>query len=77
MSEERDSTPALSYNEAIGELREILKGIEEEDVDLDELGAQVERAAVLIRMCRERIVKTEMSVRAVLDDLEKDGDHEG
>lgn len=62
----------LSYSQALGELREILRGIEEEDVDLDELSDKVERAAGLIRACRARIQKAEMSVRAVLDDLEHD-----
>ncbi len=72
MSEEPDES--LSYNTALTELREILRGIEDEEVDLDELSQKVERAALLIRACRDRIQRTEMSVQAVLDDLAGDGE---
>lgn len=69
-----DDAPApvetLRYGAAIGELREILDGIEREEVDLDELSVKVERAAALIRTCRERIERTELQVRQVLDDLQ-------
>ena len=60
----------LRYGDAIDELREILEGIESEEIDLDALSVQVERAALLIRTCRDRIDRTEMRVRRVLEDLE-------
>jgi exodeoxyribonuclease VII small subunit len=62
----------MAWSVALGELRELLRGIEEEDVDLDVLSARVARAAALIRACRARIQRTEMSVRAVLDELERE-----
>ena len=37
----------------------------------DELSAKVERAAFLIRTCRERIQQTELKVQRVLEDLEE------
>lgn len=61
----------LSYGDAIRELREILQGIENEDIDLDALSDQVERAALLIQTCRGRIERAEMRVRRVLDNLER------
>lgn len=65
------SPEELKYSDAIGELREILQGIENEEIDLDELSVQVERAALLIRTCRDRIDHTEMRVRRVLATLER------
>lgn len=72
MSDETEPTPveALRYSAAIKELREILDGIEREDTDLDALSERVERAAALIRTCRDRIERTELQVRQILDDLE-------
>ena len=64
---------ALSYNDAIAELRAILQGIEDEGVDLDQLSVQVERAAFLIRTCRKRIQDTELKVQRVLEELEEEG----
>jgi exodeoxyribonuclease VII small subunit len=60
----------LKYSDAIKELRQILQGIENEEVGLDALSVQVERAALLIRTCRDRIDKTDMRVRRVLEELE-------
>ena len=72
MSDETEPTPVeqLRYGAAIKELREILDGIEREDTDLDALSERVERAAALIRTCRDRIERTELQVRQILDDLE-------
>lgn len=60
----------LKYSDAISELRQILQGIENEEVGLDVLSQQVERAALLIRTCRDRIEQTDMRVRRVLEELE-------
>jgi len=57
------------YAEALLELQSILDVIESDEVDLDDLSSKVERAAVLIRFCRERIEHTEMSIRQILDEL--------
>jgi len=66
------SLESMRYREAIGELRQILDGIEREEVDLDVLSEQVERAAALIHTCRSRIERAEMRVQRVLNDLQPD-----
>ncbi len=69
---ELPSSEELGYSDAVAELRQILQGIENEEIDLDQLSAQVERAALLIRTCRDRIERTEMRVRRVLATLSDD-----
>ncbi len=71
MSEDNQESPT-SYAESVAELKAIIRGIEDEDIDLDALGEQVERAALLIRRCRATITRAEMTVRQVLDDLSAD-----
>ncbi|MEL6346497.1 MAG: exodeoxyribonuclease VII small subunit [Myxococcota bacterium] len=66
----RPDAGEMRYRDALHELREILEGIEREEVDLDELSEKVERAASLIRTCRERIERTELRVQRVLEDLQ-------
>lgn len=73
MSEDNKESPT-SYAESVAELKAIIRGIEDEDIDLDALGEQVERAALLIRQCRATITRAEMTVRQVLDDLSADED---
>lgn len=66
MSEEA-SVEGMSYGAALKELETILREIEDERVDLDELGARVERASALIRVCRDKIARTEAQVRRILE----------
>lgn len=69
------ATNAPSFGEAMDELREILDAIEDDEADLDDLSDQVERAAALIRLCRQRIFKTEMKVQQIIEQLESDLDN--
>lgn len=63
----------LSFNEAVGEVEEILAGLESENVDIDKLGEEVGRAVELIQVCRAKLEKTETEVRALVQGLEADG----
>ena len=62
----------VSYSNAISELEEILEQIEGDDVDLDDLAVKVERASELVEICRDKIDKTEMQVKTIIDDLRDD-----
>ena len=62
----------LRYAEALEELEQILSEIEQDAVDLDDLGERVERAAHLIQICREKIERTEMHVKRIVEGLEQD-----
>ncbi|MBK8975975.1 MAG: exodeoxyribonuclease VII small subunit [Planctomycetes bacterium] len=59
----------LTYAEAAAELDAILDEIESGTADVDELGEKVERAAVLIRFCREKLQSTTLRVNKVVEDL--------
>ena len=72
----------LGYADALAELEEILDQLEDDDVDVDVLSSKVERAAVLIRLCRGRIRAAQLRVEEIvadLDDLTDDPgrDHDG
>lgn len=56
----------LSYNEALGELEDILRSIESTDTDIDTLSAKVSRATELIKLCRARLLKVEGEVKEIL-----------
>jgi exodeoxyribonuclease VII small subunit len=65
----------VGYAAALAELEEILEQLEDDDIDVDVLSSKVERAAVLIRLCRGRIRAAQMSVEEIvaeLDDLADD-----
>lgn len=60
----------IGYAEALAELEQILARLERDDVDVDVLSAQVERAAALIRTCRTRIQSTRVEVERIVADLD-------
>jgi exodeoxyribonuclease VII small subunit len=68
--------PEPSYAEALTELEAILAELERETVDVDRLAERVQRAAVLIRVCRGRIAAARLEVETVVADLERVADDE-
>ncbi|RLD39818.1 MAG: exodeoxyribonuclease VII small subunit [Bacteroidetes bacterium] len=60
-----------TYTQAISELEEIVNEIENEDIGVDELSEKVKRASVLIKICKDKLHKTEEEVGAVLKDIEE------
>ena len=67
----------LGYAGALAELEEILDQLERSDVDVDVLAAQVQRAALLIGFCRDRIGNARVQIERVVADLDNDPDHDG
>ena len=58
--------PFGGYAESMAELESILAGLERDDVDIDTLASQVERASQLIAHCEGRLRATELSLQTIL-----------
>ena len=56
----------ISYTQAVEEIEQILEKFNSEQMNVDELGAQVKRAAGLIRLCTEKLRKAEQEVAEAL-----------
>jgi len=61
----------LNYSVAQAELEEIIRTLESEEVDVDELAEKVARASFLVRFCRERLKGAEEEVRKIVSDMEQ------
>ncbi len=62
-------TDDLGYAAALAELETILAELEHDNVDVDRLASQVQRAADLIRLCRERIGNARTQIEYVVAEL--------
>jgi exodeoxyribonuclease VII small subunit len=62
--------PPIGYAEAQRELDAILAELERSDVDVDRLAERVQRAAELIRLCRERIGAARVHIEQVVAELD-------
>ncbi len=61
----------LSYQEAVEEIEDILSKIENEELDVDELSDQVKRVSSLIKICKEKLFKTQEEVERILDEIDE------
>ena len=52
----------MSYSEAFEELQQIVTEMENSEISVDVLDARVKRAAVLLKICKEKLFKTEQNV---------------
>ena len=64
----------MTYREAIEELETILRALETDAVDVDDLTTRVERSAELIRLCRHKLRHAEASLDRVFDTLDDDAE---
>jgi exodeoxyribonuclease VII small subunit len=62
----------ITYADGAAELESILDEIESGDADIDVLSEKVERAATLIKLCREKLAGTELRVNKVVEELAAD-----
>lgn len=60
----------LTYTQAYNELETIVKEMEHAEVSIDELDLRLKRATVLLKICREKLFKTEKNVQDILDNME-------
>jgi len=56
----------LGYRESINEIEAILAKIEGGETDIDDLSAEIKRAAKLLQGCKEKLFQTEQEVEIVV-----------
>lgn len=76
MAAAKKKPDSVGYTQAAAELESILDEIENGSADIDVLGERVERAAALIRQCRETLAGTELRVKKVVEELAADDDED-
>lgn len=60
----------LSYSKALKKLEAIVRKIEEEEPDIDELNSLVKEAGKLIKYCKAKLTNTEEELKKNLEELD-------
>ncbi len=60
----------VTYNEAMAEVEDILEKIENEELDVDDLAEKVKRVSVLLKICKDKLLKTNEQVEQILKEME-------
>ena len=58
----------MKYEEAISRLEEIVKKMENDELDIDQMAQQLKEAQQLIRLCKDRLTKVDADIKAVMDE---------
>ncbi len=56
----------LKYEEAFTELQAIVRRMENDELDIDQMSAQLKRAQSLITLCKEKLTKTDEEIKKIL-----------
>ena len=57
---------AMKYEEALKELEQIVRQMENNELDIDQMGDRLKRAQQLIRLCKDRLTKTDEEIKTIL-----------
>jgi exodeoxyribonuclease VII small subunit len=61
----------ITYKEAVTEIEEILNKIENEEFDVDELAEKVKRVSTLLKICKDKLMKTNEQVEQILKEMDE------
>jgi exodeoxyribonuclease VII small subunit len=59
----------FSFNEAVIEIEDILRNIENGELDVDKLSVEVKRASELIKQCQKKLRSTEDEINSIFKDM--------
>lgn len=62
-------TEEINYTDAYKELQEIVTDMENSEITVDELDIKIKRAAELIKICKDKLYKTEQNVQEILEEI--------
>lgn len=61
------STNQISYEKAVKRLETIVSQMENDELDIDQLSSQLKEAQTLIKLCKDKLMKTDEEIKKVLN----------
>lgn len=61
----------FNYKKSLEEIEQIVRKIENEEPDIDELSAMVKKAAELISLCKSKLKDTNSELEDIMNNLEE------
>lgn len=58
----------IKYEEAVAQLEEIVDKMENDELDIDQLSDQLKRAKELVKLCKDKLTKTDEEIRKLLNE---------
>ena len=58
----------IKYEAALAELQTIVSKMENDELDIDQMAEQLKRAQELIKLCKDKLTKTDVEIKKILTD---------
>ena len=58
----------MKYEAAFAELQNIVRKMENDELDIDQMAEQLKRAQELIKLCKDKLTKTDAEIKKILTD---------
>jgi len=59
----------MKYTEAFEELQTIVSDMEDSKISIDDLDIKIKRASELLKICKDKLFKTETNVQKILNEI--------
>ena len=56
----------IKYEAALAELQTIVNKMENDELDIDQMSEQLKRAQELIKLCKDKLTKTDEEIKKIL-----------
>lgn len=60
-------TQQIKYEDAVHQLETIVDKLENNEMDIDELSTELKKAQQLIKLCKDRLTKTDAEIKKILE----------
>lgn len=57
----------LKYEDALRQIEQIVEKLENNELDIDTMGEQLKTAQKLIRLCKDKLTKTDDEIKKILE----------
>ncbi len=58
----------MKYEVALAELEAIVRKMENDELDIDQLSDQLKRAKSLVKICKDKLTKADEEIKKLLDE---------
>ena len=58
----------INYESAVKELEEIVRKMENDQLDIDSLTEQLKRTQQLVKICKDKLTKTDEEIKQILEE---------
>ena len=60
----------MKYEDAVKQLEDIVSRIENDEIDLDALSKELQKAQKLIKLCRDKLTKADNDIQQIINNKE-------